>query len=272
MARATRVLSLLIVLLVSVHSGKARAQEVSLPAPRGYVNDFADVISPGDESMMANLAGELERVTTAQIAVVTLETTQPLVIEEFGVRLFEAWKIGQAGEDNGLLLLFALQDRKVRIETGYGLEGAVPDALADRIIRDTMVPFFRREEYSQGLLQATVQLADLVAREYGVELASLRSVPRAVPPPPSAARCGPGLLTLIFFMIMMILFGRRGGLFWLLLFGLGMGRRPGGYWYGSGMGGSKGGFSGGFGGFSGGGGFGGFGGGASGGGGATGGW
>jgi uncharacterized protein len=269
MRRATRAAAMLLArsvlaaVLVPLLPAGAHGQEVSFPAPRGYVSDFADVISPGDETAMTNLAGELEKLTTAQIAVVTVETTQPLAIEEYGVELFERWKIGQAGEDNGLLLLFALGERKVRIETGYGLEGAVPDALAIGIIQETMLPFFRRGDYSQGLLQGTVQLAELVAREYGVELSSLSSVPRVAPPAPSPAPWGSGLLTLIFFIIVMMLFGRRGGLLWLLLFGLGMGRRPGGYWYGSGVGGSRGGFGGGFGGF---------GGGASGGGGATGGW
>lgn len=231
------------------------------PAYRGYVNDFAGVIKSDAVGKITTIASELEEKTTAQIAVVTVATIQPETIEDYAVTLFEKWGIGQKGKDNGVLILLAVNDRKVRIEVGYGLEGALTDAMSSAIVQQAMIPRFKEGGYSEGILAGAAAAANIVAGEYNTELIGLVSVPeshykvKAISPGMMIVRT---LITLVFFILF---FGMRTGLLFFWLFG--SGRRRGGYWYGTGVRGSGGGFSGGFGGF---------GGGLSGGGGASGGW
>jgi uncharacterized protein len=253
----------LIALLHVLFVSHSLAQEPAIPQPSGYVNDYAGILSREHTYALTALIGEIEQKTTAQIAVVILNTIYPLDIESYAVKLFEKWGIGQKGKDNGVLLLVALRDRKVRIEVGYGLEGAIPDALAKIIINDYIVPSFKTGDYNSGIAKGAVAIAKLVAKEYNVELSEYGSLPQSVPIPQE-----PTFLQSLFqfiFTLLFILFFlsfRMGFLWWFLLMP-GTRRRRGGFWYGGGYGGNAGGFSGGFGGF---------GGGLSGGGGASGGW
>jgi len=240
---------------------QAVADEVPYPNPRGYVNDFANLLNSSDKRKVEALGYQLQQKTTAQIAVVTLGSTKPLEIEDYAVRLFEKWGIGQKGKDNGVLLLVAVNDRKVRIETGYGLEGALPDAICNQIIQQHIIPYFKQGKFSEGVTISSFAIVQLVAKEYNAELSDIvgeEHIPAGLKPVhPLIA-----LLQVLFYLVMMIMFlGLRLGLFGFLL--MGSGRRRGGYWHGGGYGGSSGGFGGGFGGF---------GGGFSGGGGASGGW
>lgn len=239
----------------------AWAQEAQYPAYVGYVNDFADLLSSETEAQLNNLIGELERKTTAQIAIITLDTIAPETIEGYAVKLFKKWGIGQKGKDNGVLILVAVKERKTRIEVGYGLEGAIPDAKAFAIYKKIMVPHFQAGDFDKGIARATGAVAGLIAQEYGVEIGDLASVPVYIKDARPQSACGKFLGLLFPLLLFILIFGLRMGLFGFLL--LGSGHRRGGYWYGGGMGGSSGGFGGGFGGF---------GGGLSGGGGAGGGW
>lgn len=242
-------------------SSSLLAQEASFPQHRGYINDFANLINPQDSQKLNALAIALEQKTTAEIAVVTLKTTKPYDIQDYSVRLFEEWKIGKAGKDNGILLLVAIEDKRVWITTGYGLEGAIPDAEASKVYRNIIVPYFKKGEFSKGVVAASIALVDLAAREYNVSITDLPALTKAYVQPVQKTPLASfleGLFTLLFFILF---FGFRLGLFGFLLFGTG--RRRGGSWYGGGLTGASGGFSGGFGGF---------GGGFTGGGGAGGGW
>ncbi len=237
------------------------AQELTFPSPRGYINDFASLITPSDEQKLNALAVALDQKTGAELAVVTLKSTKPYEVQDYSVRLFEQWKIGKSGKDNGILLLTAIEDKKVWITTGYGLEGAIPDAEASKVYRNIIAPYFKKGEFSKGISAGAIVLVDLAAREYNVNIEDLSDLTeqyvRPVQKSPLASFIQ-SLFTLLFFVLF---FGFRLGLFGFLL--LGTGRRRGGSWYGGGLGGSSGGFSGGFGGF---------GGGFTGGGGAGGGW
>ena len=237
------------------------AGEATFPQYRGYINDFANLITPSDYQTLNALAGGLEQKTTAEIVIVTLKTTKPYDIQDYSVRLWDKWKIGKAGKDNGILLLVAVEDKKTWITTGYGLEGAIPDAETSKIYRNIIVPYFKKGKFSEGILAGTIALVDLVAKEYNVNIADLPNLRQQYVKPveksPLAAFLE-GLFTLLFFVLF---FGFRLGLFGFLL--MGSGRRRGGYWYGGGLSGTSGGFGGGFGGF---------GGGFTGGGGAGGGW
>jgi len=260
-----------IVLFLSaiVLTGRAAAQQAVIPPrPAGYVNDYAGIINPQDRQKITNFAGELEKKTSAQLAVVTVKTTRPETVETYAVRLFEQWGIGQKGKDNGILLLIAAEDRNLRIEVGYGLEGAVTDAISGKVIRDIIVPSFKAGQFSKGIYDGAYALVSLAAKEYNVvitgqEAAVYERVHRPVSP---LAKFFNLIFTILFFLL---IFGSRSGLLGYFLLGSMLGgRRRGGYWYGAGYGGSRGGFGGGLGG----GGFGGFGGGFSGGGGASGSW
>jgi uncharacterized protein len=236
------------------------AQETRFPAPRGYVNDYANILGSQSAQIIDTVFRQIETKTTAQIALVIVDSTKPLAIEQYAVELFQAWGIGQSETDNGLLLLVAIKDKTIRIETGYGLEGAIPDALASSIIHQVILPEFRKGDYETGLLRGSLGIADLVAQEYNVSLDLDKEIAGAMPSQENKA----SPLAIIFYILFFILiFGMRSGLLFYFILG-GSGRRRGGYWYGSGLGGSsRGGFGGGFGGF---------GGGFSGGGGASGGW
>jgi len=184
---------------------------------------------------------------------VTLESIPEGDIESYAVDLFEAWGIGKKGEDNGLLILVSVAERLIRIEVGYGLEGIITDGMAGEVIRQKIAPSFGKGEFGEGIFNGTATLANLIAREKGVELSALSSLPQenyevAVAGKSRRKRALSNLLYLF-----LILFFMGGRLFLLPFFFMG-----GGFW---GRGG--GGFGGGFGGF---------GGGLSGGGGATGRW
>ncbi len=252
---------LVFILFVAIVSSVQAQEEPVVPSYRGYINDFANVIEPSDESAIEALAQELDRKTTAQIAVLTIPTTKPLTIQQYSVAVFDKWGIGTKAKDNGVLILMAVNDRKVWITTGYGLEGAIPDAVASQIVNQVMIPQFKQGQLSKGLLLGSVAVAQLAAKEYNVELSGAASYAKAIEVKPVHPAAGflRVLMTLAFFILF---FGLRSGLLFYFILG-GMGRRRGGMWYGTGYGGTGGGFSGGFGGF---------GGGLTGGGGAGGGW
>ncbi len=213
---------------------------------RGLVNDFAGVIGPEANSLEV-LLRELEQKTGAQVAVVTLASLEGGEISDFSNRLFERWGIGQVGEDNGALLLAAIEDRQVWIEVGYGLEPIIPDGIAGRILDEAVLPAFRQAQYGAGLAAGVHTLALLIAGNAGVELTGTIAV--SAPVAQTRSPLG-GLLRFLGLLLLVPVIIRHP---WLALMLLSSGR----------MGGGGGGF-----GRGGGGGFGGFGGGMSGGGGA----
>ncbi len=220
--------------------------------PTGYVNDFAGVFTPEQRQDLEQYLTELERKTTSQVSVVTVPSLEGSEISDFANRLFERWGIGRKGKDNGALLVAAIQDRKVWIEVGYGLEPIIPDAKAGRILDQYVIPSFKQENYGAGLSQGARAIGGIVAGETGAEL---DQPPTSGPPQPGGASQSIGCLGYIIIAILILVFIRHPFLFLFLLQILG----------GGGGGRGRGGFGGG--GF-GGGGFGGFGGGSSGGGGA----
>ncbi len=237
--------------LIGLLSFSALAQEASYPKLNAYVSDQVGLLSAADNSAITNLLQELDTKTTAQVAVVTVATTQPEVIEQYAVKLFKQAGLGQKGKDNGVLFIIAANDRTMRIEVGYGLEGALPDALCGQIIRTLVIPEFKAGNFSQGIIKGSQAIASLVAKEYNVSLTG------GLPDAPQLRDTSISdnwwflilFLIVVFFVFSSMFGGFRGG---------------GGYYGGYGGGGFGGGRSGG--------GFGGFGGGGSGGGGSSGSW
>jgi len=250
-----KLIIILLILAAIIWQGVIFAQSRDFPRASGFVNDFAGIVSPGEKTSLNLFIGELERKTSAEIAIVTLTDIGEATIEEYAVDLFENWGIGKKDKDNGLLILLVAGIRKVRIEVGYGLEGIITDGLAGEIIRQKMVPYFQKGEFGKGLYYATATISHLIARESGVELSSMESLSRQEYQMTGAGEARRRILAnLLFLILIFAFFGMR--FFFFPLFFL-----RGGYW-----GGGSGGFGGGMGGF------GGFGGGLSGGGGASGSW
>jgi uncharacterized protein len=255
---------LAVVLLVFAPSVVLTAESVStLPAPTGYVNDFAGVLSPTTKYNLENLCTQVDRQAHAQIAVVTIKTLdddEP--IDDFAVKLQEKWKVGKKGTDRGVLILFVMNPKKYRIEVGYGLEGILNDAKVGDIGR-AMVPAANQGDFNTAIPLGVQQIARVIAADAGVTLSQPQPVHQyhrqQAPVQLSLFEIliGGGVILLILFFLVKT--GNTGLLFFLL---------------GSLMGGGGGGYRGGRGGDrdgdGGGGGFGGFGGGSSGGGGASG--
>jgi len=229
------------------------AQDVSYPQATGYVVDQSGIIDGATQSKLEAWILELKQKTGAEVAVVTVDSTEPLSIEEYAVNLFQRFGIGQKGKDNGVLFLVAYKDHHLRIEVGYGLEGAITDAQSSQIINTIVTPEFKDGNFSSGVEKGTAAIVSLIAKEYNV---TLTGVPEPVYQ--DQGNSSFWVIVLILCVVVAMFFGRGGGggMF------LPMAYPVGGY--------GRGGFGGGGGGF--GGGFGGFGGGMSGGGGASGGW
>lgn len=238
------------------------------PNPPRLVNDLANILSPQEEQQLERELVAYDDSTSNQIALVLVNTLDEYPIEEYATKLFREWGIGNKKNNNGVVLLAAIQDRKVRIEVGYGLEGAIPDITAGHIIENDIKPNFKSGDYYEGLSKAAHSIIKAAAGEYKAP-ANYRKKKGSG----SALPFG----FLAFIIIMIVIFGGRnnrggGGGFmsrrgsgWLGPFILG--NMLGSGSSGSSWGGGGGGWSGG-----GGGGFGGFGGGSSGGGGASGSW
>ena len=254
---------LAVVLLIFAPSVVLTAESVStLPAPTGYVSDFAGVLSPSTKYNLENLCTQVDRQAHAQIAVVTIKTLDnDQSIEEFAVALEEKWKVGPKGTDRGVLMLVVMNPRKYRIEVGYGLEGILNDAKVGDIGR-SMVPALRQRDYNTAIPLGVQQLARIIASDAGVTLNLAQPVHQyhrqQAPVQLNLVEIvlGGGVILLILFFLVKT--GNTGLIFFLL-----------GNLMGGGFGGGRG-RGGGGGGDDGGGGFGGFGGGSSGGGGASG--
>ena len=139
--------------LLALAFGVAPAPAADVPFLTGRVVDNAEILkSATRESISARLKAH-EQATTNQIAVLTIPTIGDESIEEFAVKVFESWKLGQKGKDNGVLLVVAPKDRKLRIEVGYGLEGTLTDAVASRIIRNVITPQFKAGDFDKGIAE-----------------------------------------------------------------------------------------------------------------------
>ncbi|MBI5838266.1 MAG: TPM domain-containing protein [Candidatus Eisenbacteria bacterium] len=233
-----------------------------LPRPAGYVSDYAGILEAQDAQGLEALLTELDQKTTAQVAVVTVPSLGDYDEHTFAVGIFETWKPGAKDKNNGLVFLVAPNDRRMFLNTGYGLEECLPDARTNDVVR-LMRSYFRQGRMSAGVVAGARAVAAEIAMCSGVELTG--NPERAAR---GRTRRATSLAEILVVLAMMLALS-----FFASLAGVGRGRRGRGGWYSGG--GFGGGLGGGFGGGSsggGGGGFGGFGGGATGGGGSGGSW
>lgn len=195
------------------------------------VHDDAGVLSQQTISYLEQSLREFEDSTSNQLAILIVPSLEGETIDQFGIRVADAWKLGTAGNDNGVILLVALQERKMRIEVGQGLEGPLPDAICNRIIRNEMAPSFRRQDYDGGVMASIDAIRKAIKGEY------VGSGPQ------KRGKRMPAWFVILLIIIIIAMRSRRGG----RVSGWSSGRG----WYGGGW---SGGGGGGFGGFSGGGG------------------
>lgn len=138
---------------------------VEVPAFTARVIDLTQTLSASEQAAFEAKLKSIEETKGSQIAVLVLPTTQPEAIEQYAIRVVEAWKVGRKDVDDGVLLLIAKEDRKVRIEVGYGLEGAIPDIYAKRIINEVITPQFKQGDFAGGIDGALTALIGLVNGE-----------------------------------------------------------------------------------------------------------
>ncbi len=160
----------------------------ALPDPVGYVNDFADVLSEDFEQNLEEKLASVSAQLGPEIAVVTIRSLEGDTIENYAVELFNEWGIGKKDQDNGVLFLAAIDEREMRIEVGYGAEASLNDAKAGRIIRNTIAPEFKNQDYEAGIEKGT---AELITSVTGEEIGESTTQP--------ADESGPNILIRIIF-------------------------------------------------------------------------
>ena len=157
--------SLLLCFVLSVFSGNAFADLQKIPELNSRVTDVTQRLNAAQVSSIEASLANLETAKGTQLAVLIINTTSPEVIEDYSLRVVEKWKLGRKNVDDGVLLLVALEDRKMRIEVGYGLEGVIPDIAAGRIIKEYIAPEFRRGNIAGGIEAGTAQIINLINGE-----------------------------------------------------------------------------------------------------------
>jgi len=246
-------LAWLVLGLYMICGGIAWAQPQIPPKPTTsiYVQDYAGVLSAATKAKINNLGTQLAAKTKAQVVVVTLQSLEETPSADYALALLRQWGVGDKTLNNGVVLLVAVNDHQSRIEVGYGLEGALPDAKTGRIQDEYMVPYFQQGDYDKGILNGYMALAGEVATEYKVELQT-DAKPVPVAQKPSSGSwwdSAPWWVHLLIIAGLLVLFGLDwmffgGTITYLLLSmisrGRGGGSGGGGFGGGSGGGGGSG--------------------------------
>ena len=167
-----RALRICLLLLGTLLFSIGPVQALTVPALKGRVNDYAQILSPATISQLDNALKYFEQQESTQLVVLTVPTLEGDSLEDFSIRVAESWKIGQKKIDSGAILLVAKQEKKLRIEVGYGLEGKLTDLVSGRIIHDIIVPSFKEGNFDQGIINGVTAMMEAVKGEF-----SAKSVP-----------------------------------------------------------------------------------------------
>lgn len=151
------------------------AAEVAVPSLKARVTDLTGTLQLGQQVALEQTLQAFENRKGSQIAILIVPTTQPETIEQYAIRVVDAWKLGRKGVDDGVLLLIARNDRKLRVEVGYGLEGAIPDAVAKRIVSEIITPHFKQDDYFGGISAGVDRIIKVIEGEPLPEKKSSRS-------------------------------------------------------------------------------------------------
>ena len=172
-ARLAGLLLCLFSLFVGAAPGADSSGLVAIPSLTARVTDLTATLSGDQKAVLEQQLADLEARKGAQLVVLILPTTQPEAIEQFSIRLFDAWKVGRKGVDDGVMLIVAKDDRRLRIEVGYGLEGALNDAIAKRIISETITPFFKNGDFPGGINAGVTAIVKIIDGEQLPELSGV---------------------------------------------------------------------------------------------------
>ncbi|WP_066681616.1 TPM domain-containing protein, partial [Sphingomonas sp. CCH9-E2] len=208
-----RFVHLVLALLLTAFAGQAASAQ-TFPKLTGRVVDGADLLSPAQEAELSAMSEATEKATGRQLVVATVPDLQGYLIEDFGYRLGRDWGIGQKDADNGIILLVAPKERKVRIEVGYGLEPIMTDALSGMIIRDTIIPRFKDKDMPGGIMAGAAAINEQL--KLPLEAAEARAK-QLIDSGKSRKKDGAGAIVLIFwiaillFVVLPILIGAARG-------------------------------------------------------------
>ena len=245
--------AVLLILSLSVSAFAAKNTPYPPPTQSFFVNDFADCISDADEQKMQSMAEELYKKTGAQVVCVTVNNLDGKDVRDYALGLGREWGIGSKNDNNGVLLLLAVDDRQVDIEVGYGLEGTLTDGKTGRILANYAIPYLKSDDFSTGLREAFSALIGETATEYGVEINGSSLAPDEDEDEEYESSKAV-IIDFIIFIIILLVIRKITGRTPFIFFGGGGNHHSGGGFSGGGFsGGSSGGFSGGGGSFGGGG-------------------
>jgi len=230
-----RVLKHILLAAALLSSALCAAEPVSHLHPTNYVNDFAHVLSDQTVAELNDTCQQIDQKAHAQIAVVTINTLDGSDVEGYANALYRQWGVGSKATNRGVLILLAVQDRKYRIEAGYGLEPILPDGKVGGFGREA-VPLLKQNDYNAAVKLMTLRVAEVIAQDAGVQLTGAQA------PAPVSERPSPGIplagivFLIIIGIIVLVTPPLRKALFWILLFNSGGfgGRSSGGGWGGGG--------------------------------------
>jgi uncharacterized protein len=207
----------------------ARAEPVAQLKATGYVNDFAHVLDQNSIAQMDEICRQIDEKAHAQVAAVTIHSLDGSDIESYAVDLFHQWGIGNKTTNRGVLILYAIDDHRARIEVGYGLEPILPDGKVGSFQREA-IPLMRSGNYSQAMLLVTSRVAQVIAQDAGVQLTTPQLPPaRGEPREQRGGGISVGGIILLIVVVLIVLFTPlRGVLFWILFSGFGGGSSGGG--------------------------------------------
>jgi uncharacterized protein len=169
---------------------------LEVPQLRGRVNDYANMLSPGASQRLEQALADFERSDSTQIVVLTVNSLEGESLEEYSIKVAEAWRIGQAKLDNGAILLVAKQERKIRIEVGRGLEGVLTDLVSGRIIRGDISPYFKKNDFDAGIAAGVSSIMQVVRGEYKAQPRDLKQGKKSAEP----------VYTLLVFLLVAVVF------------------------------------------------------------------
>lgn len=172
-----RFLSTLVLVLYALFFTPSQLLALEVPSLTARVNDYAAILSPSTVTQLEGSLTAFETQESTQIVVLTIPSLEGEALEEFSIRVAEQWKIGQQGLDNGAILLIAKNDRKLRIEVGYGLEGSLTDLTSGRIIRNIITPRFKQGNFDQGVIDGVSAMMAAVKGEFSAKEASHSAKP-----------------------------------------------------------------------------------------------
>lgn len=212
MKRFALITTLLLTLVLLFALAGEAAAELKTPKPPAnfYCLDEAGILGDATEQAVVNTSRALQSQTGAQIVVLTVKTLEDAPVQDYALQVFRDWGIGDKTKNNGVLILIAMKERKSRIEIGYGLEGALPDAKTGRIMDDNLIPYFAQGKYDEGIINTYNALLAEINKEYGVSISPINPGQTASKVKTTEKSSWAKYLGIALFILIAIFLGRRG--------------------------------------------------------------